>query len=88
MPFPIHPDFRGRDIRTYAFTEVALDHTRLNRATHFVDAGIRSGSLRPIVDRTVELSDVAAAHRHLESNDQFGKIVLTVEHRASTSPVT
>jgi NADPH:quinone reductase-like Zn-dependent oxidoreductase len=80
MPFPIHPDFRGRDVRTYAFTEVTFDHARLDRAKHFIDAGLRSGSLRPIVDRTYELSDVVAAHRHLESNDQFGKIVLTVEH--------
>jgi NADPH:quinone reductase-like Zn-dependent oxidoreductase len=34
------------------------------------------GILRPIVDRTFALSDVAQAHRYLEARSQFGKVVL------------
>ena len=80
-PMPIAADFRGRNIRTYAFTEVTIeDPARLRRAKHFVNAGVRAGTLRPVIDRTFDLTDVVAAHRHLESNAQFGKIVLTVEH--------
>lgn len=80
-PMPIAPDFRGRTIRTYAFTELTVDsEPRLRRAKHFINAGLRSGSLSPVIDRTFDLADVVAAHRHLESNTQFGKIVLTVEH--------
>ncbi|GAA2127459.1 zinc-dependent alcohol dehydrogenase family protein [Actinomadura napierensis] len=79
-PMPLAPDFLGRNIRTYAFTELNLDNSRLHRAKHFIGAGLRAGSLAPVIDRTFALNDVVAAHRHLESNAQFGKIVLTVEH--------
>lgn len=79
-PMPVAPDFLGRNIRTYAFTELTLDSERLRRAKHFIDAGLRIGSLSPVIDRSFDLTDVVAAHRHLESNTQFGKIVLTVRH--------
>jgi NADPH:quinone reductase-like Zn-dependent oxidoreductase len=80
-PMPIAPDFRGRNIRTYAFTEVTMeDESRLRRAKYFVNAGLRANTLRPVIDRTFDLNDVVEAHHHLESNTQFGKIVLTVEH--------
>ena len=36
------------------------------------------GSLRPIVDRVLPLTDVAEAHRAMEAGEQFGKIVLSV----------
>ncbi len=35
--------------------------------------------LRPVVDRVVSWTDAAQAHKHLESNESFGKVVL--EHR-------
>lgn len=79
-PMPIAPDFEGRNIRTYAFTEVTFNSERLRRAKHFIDAGLRAGSLSPVIDRTFDLTDVVAAHHHLESNTQFGKIILTVQH--------
>jgi zinc-binding alcohol dehydrogenase/oxidoreductase len=37
------------------------------------------GVLRPILDRIFPLADAAAAHRRMESADQFGKIVLKVD---------
>lgn len=79
MPFPVHPDFRARNVRTYAFTEVTMaDETRLERARSFITAGLRSGALDPVIDRTFDLTDVVDAHRHLETNTQLGKVVLTV----------
>jgi len=36
------------------------------------------GQLKPIVDRTFPLQEIAAAHRYLENKEQFGKVVLTV----------
>ncbi len=36
------------------------------------------GAVRPILDRVFDLQDVAAAHRYMEQNANFGKIVLRV----------
>ena len=38
-----------------------------------------SGSMKPIVDRTFPLEEVAEAHRYMETNANFGKIVLTTD---------
>ncbi|MEV5967264.1 zinc-dependent alcohol dehydrogenase family protein [Kribbella sp. NPDC051952] len=81
MPLPVHPDFRARNVRTYAFTEVTMaDDARLERAKRFVTAGLRSGALSPVIDRTFDLTEVVEAHRYLEANAQLGKVVLTVNH--------
>ena len=38
----------------------------------------QEGRLRPVVDRVFPLDEVAEAHRYMESNANFGKIVLQV----------
>lgn len=79
MPLPFADDGRGRNIRWYYFAELTLDQPQqLRRAELFINAGLRSGSLSPVIDRTFDLDDVVQAHRYLESNAQVGKIVLTV----------
>lgn len=40
---------------------------------------VASGALRPVVDRTMPLAAAPDAQRALESREQFGKIVLTVD---------
>jgi NADPH:quinone reductase-like Zn-dependent oxidoreductase len=35
-----------------------------------------AGRVRPIVDRVFAFGEIAAAHRHMEENQTFGKIVL------------
>jgi NADPH:quinone reductase-like Zn-dependent oxidoreductase len=63
----------------YAFNELTIeDEPQLRRATHFINAGMRRGELSPVIDRTFDLTDVVRAHQHLESNTQFGKVVLVV----------
>ena len=37
---------------------------------------IASGRVRPIIDLTLPMSRATEAHRHMESNANFGKIVL------------
>ncbi|WP_440085922.1 zinc-binding dehydrogenase [Streptosporangium sp. LJ11] len=59
---------------------ITADPERLARAGAFIGAGLRTGTLTPVIDRTFDLADVAEAHHHLESNTQFGKIVVTVQH--------
>jgi len=39
---------------------------------------IEDGSVRLVVDRTVPITEVAAAHRAMESSEHVGKILLTV----------
>jgi putative PIG3 family NAD(P)H quinone oxidoreductase len=36
------------------------------------------GAVQPVVDRVFPLDQIAAAHRHLESNATFGKVVLEI----------
>ena len=38
-----------------------------------------SGSMKPVVDRTFPLEEVAEAHRYMETNANFGKIVLSID---------
>jgi len=40
--------------------------------------GLASGQLRPVIAKTLPLAEIVAAHRYLESNQQVGKIVVTV----------
>ena len=37
------------------------------------------GTMKPVVDRSYNLGEVAEAHRYMETNANFGKIVLTME---------
>jgi NADPH:quinone reductase-like Zn-dependent oxidoreductase len=68
------------NVRTYTVHEITRDAERLRRAVAFVAAGLRDGTFRAVVDRQFPLADVVAAHRHLDADDRFGKLVLTVPH--------
>lgn len=48
------------------------------RCEHDLVPLFESGVLRPVVDRTLALDDVAAAHEHVASNANVGKVLLTV----------
>lgn len=76
-PFPAEtlPDLWMRGYTLFAMTH---DEQRLRRAGAFVGAGLRDGSFVPQVDRVFEgLDRIVEAHRHLESNTQVGKVVVT-----------
>ena len=38
---------------------------------------VEAGRIRPIVDRRLPMTEAAEAHRLVESNDHFGKVLLT-----------
>jgi NADPH:quinone reductase-like Zn-dependent oxidoreductase len=78
-PFPVWESIRNAlSLRGYSFRELARDETRRNAAVRFINAALASGGLRPRVARTFPLESIADAHRYLESNAQFGKVVVTV----------
>jgi putative PIG3 family NAD(P)H quinone oxidoreductase len=39
---------------------------------------LESGEVRPVIDRVFPMEDVVEAHRHMESNANFGKLVLRI----------
>jgi NADPH:quinone reductase-like Zn-dependent oxidoreductase len=79
-PLPVM-DMLGKHltVRGFELFEVTNDDEALASAVDFLRRGLADGSLHPIVDRTFALDDVVAAHEYLESNAQFGKVVLTVD---------
>ena len=70
----------GKDltVRGYQLFEITKDPARLARAKEFIVDGLVSGALKPIVARVFGLDEIAEAHRYMESNEQIGKIVVTI----------
>jgi len=78
-PFPLFPSFqKGLSVRGYTIYEFLADSSLLSRAVEEISKKVETGQLRPIIDRVFGLEQVTEAHRHLESNNQIGKIVITV----------
>jgi NADPH:quinone reductase-like Zn-dependent oxidoreductase len=80
-PTPLHAlDVMGKwaTIRGYVMAEITSDPERLERAKKFINDGLADGSFRPLIAKTFPLDQIVEAHRYLESNQQIGKIVVTV----------
>jgi NADPH:quinone reductase-like Zn-dependent oxidoreductase len=58
--------------------EITTNPTRLERGKRFINEGLAEGSLKPIIAKVFPLEEIVEAHRYLESNQQLGKIVVTV----------
>ncbi|HZZ29465.1 MAG TPA: zinc-dependent alcohol dehydrogenase family protein [Pirellulales bacterium] len=65
-------------IRGYVMFEIAKEPAKLKRCIDFVVGGLASGKLKPIIAKMFPLEQIVEAHRYLESNQQIGKIVVTV----------
>ena len=65
-------------IRGYVLLEITTDPERLQKGKEFVNSGLADGSFRPLIARTFPLEQIVEAHRFLESNQQIGKVVVTV----------
>jgi NADPH:quinone reductase-like Zn-dependent oxidoreductase len=78
-PFPLFP-FLSKTLRLHAFQykEIVRDDAARERAKEFILQGLKAGTLQPIVDKVFPFEQIVEAHRYLESNQQFGKIVVTV----------
>ena len=78
-PFPLFNVLtKSLVLRGYLVHEIIRDTARLARAKAFVIDGLSEGSLKPVIARTFRFEEIVEAHRFLESNTQFGKIVVTI----------
>lgn len=65
-------------IRGYELFEITTDAEKLARAKAFVNQGLAEGKLKPVIDKVFPFEQISDAHRHMESNAQIGKIVVSV----------
>ncbi|MCK1712061.1 MULTISPECIES: zinc-dependent alcohol dehydrogenase family protein [unclassified Bradyrhizobium] len=78
-PFPLFNVLtKSLTLRGYLVHEIVRDPARLAKAKAFILDGLSDGTLMPIIARTFPFEEIVEAHRFLESNTQFGKIVVTI----------
>ncbi|NJN56625.1 MAG: zinc-dependent alcohol dehydrogenase family protein [Leptolyngbyaceae cyanobacterium SL_5_9] len=60
----------------YSVFEILLNPARMSRAEAWLRDAVERGAIKPQIDKTFHLDEIVAAHRYMESNQQFGKIVV------------
>ncbi len=70
--------FKGLSLRGWVATQIWGRPERYARATALIRQGLKEGRLKPVISRTFTLDQIVEAHRYLESNQQIGKVVVTV----------
>lgn len=66
-------------LKGYLYTETVSDHAALERAKTFILEGLQSGALDPLISRTFTFDQIQVATHFLESNEQIGKVVVTLD---------
>jgi NADPH:quinone reductase len=78
-PFPLFKALsNGLTLRGYTLFEITRDAERLVRGVAFVERGLAEGALKPKIAKVFPLDQIVEAHRYMESNEQIGKIVISV----------
>jgi NADPH:quinone reductase len=78
-PFPLFAAIgKSLILRGYTLFSIVLHPERGERAKAWVYDQIAHGKLKPLIARTFSLDQIVDAHRFMESNEQIGKIVVTV----------
>lgn len=78
-PFPLIPAIqKGLKVQGYLLSQITSNPERLEKAKQYVYKGLESGKLKPILDKVFSLENIVQAHRYMESNQQNGKIIVTV----------
>jgi NADPH:quinone reductase-like Zn-dependent oxidoreductase len=82
-PFPLFAAFqKSLWMHAFALFEYTTNPVLLEPAKRYVYEGLKSGALKPVLDpKSFKLDQIVEAHRYLESNEQFGKIVVKVTDR-------
>jgi NADPH:quinone reductase-like Zn-dependent oxidoreductase len=78
-PFPLASVLgKSLTLRGYLVHEILRDRVKLRAAQRFIVDGLTGGALSPVIARVFPFERIADAHRYLESNEQMGKVVVTV----------
>jgi NADPH:quinone reductase-like Zn-dependent oxidoreductase len=68
----------GLSMRGWVASEIWNHPHRYKAAQEKILAGLAGGHLKPVIARTSRLEQIAAANAFLESNQQVGKVVVTI----------
>jgi len=77
--FPHWPAcFKSLSVRGWVASTIWGKPDRFARGRELILRGLAEGKLRPVIARKFTLEQIVDAHRYLESNQQVGKVVVTV----------
>lgn len=65
-------------VKGYELFEITKDRNAIEHAKVFVNKGLASSALQPLIDREFAFDDIQAAHEYMESGRQIGKILVNV----------
>lgn len=77
-PFPMGALRKGLCMRGYSLMELRADPPLLKTAKQYVYDRLADGRFHPKIAKTFPLAQSADAYRYLASNQQVGKVVITV----------
>lgn len=78
-PFPLMQAFpKALSMRTYSLMELHPRPDVMQTATKYIYDRLADGRLKPKVAKTFPFAQSADAYRFLESNEQIGKVVITL----------
>jgi NADPH:quinone reductase-like Zn-dependent oxidoreductase len=78
-PFPLLAALtKGLNIRGYSLMEITRHPEKLPAARKYVYDRLADGRFQPKIAKTFPFAKAAEAYKYLESNEQIGKIVITV----------
>jgi len=69
---------KGASMRGWVASEIWNHPERYARVEKIIRQGLAEGHLKPVIAKTFSLDEIAEANTYLESNQQVGKIVVTV----------
>jgi NADPH:quinone reductase-like Zn-dependent oxidoreductase len=78
-PYPLFTALKKfLTIRAYTLFEVASNPEEYTKGRKYIYDHLAAGKFKVIIDKKFPFTDIAAAHRYMESNTQIGKIVVTL----------
>lgn len=79
-PYAVYPFVegvhKGLTMRAFYLLELTYKKDWRDRAINFILNGIQDQSLKVVIDKSFDLIDIVSAHEYLDSNQQFGKIIV------------